>query len=150
MPKFEAIAGKVFGGVGTIFVAVILVAIALSVLKNHYPNFLSRPQIPDREAEREVFMPPLKDIKLVLGRDEVRNPGDRVKNAMKECIGHPPALIGTGRGSRIEAFLADAAERDLFFFYCAPPEIWEMLAGRAGFVKMRKGKPVDELILLMN
>ncbi|MHB1214521.1 MAG: hypothetical protein ACYCY9_05980 [Thiobacillus sp.] len=150
MPKFEVMAGRVFWGVGTIFVAVILVGIALSVLENHYPNLLSRAPIPDRQAKPEVFMPPLKDIKLVLGRDDVRNPGVRVKNALRACISSPPALIGTGRGARIEAFLANATETDVFYFYCASPEVWKMLAGRAGFVKMREGKPVDELILFMN
>lgn len=150
MSKFEVIAGKVFGGVGTIFVAVVLVGITLSVLGNHYPGLLSRAPTPARQTVREVSMPPLKNIKLVLGRDEVRNPGDRVKNALKECIGSPPALIGTGRGAGIEEFLAGAIESDVFYFYCSSPESWKMLAGRAGYVKIRDGKPVDELILYMN
>ena len=150
MAKYEVIAGKVFLGVGTVFVVLVLVAIALSILGTHYPDLLRRSHIPVRQAEREVFMPPLKDIKLVLGRDEVRNPGGRVKNALKECIGSPPALIGSGRGARIEEFLANATDSDIFYFYCASPEVWKMLAGRAGFVKMREGKPVDELVLFMN
>jgi hypothetical protein len=60
---------------------------------------------------------------------------------LKECIGSPPALIGTGRGT--EKILADATETDVFYFYRSSPESWKMLAGRAGLVKMREGKPVD-------
>jgi hypothetical protein len=150
MAKYEVIAGKVFWGIGTIFVALLLIVIASGVLNNHYPDFFRPAPTPIREPEREVGMPPLKNIKLVLGRDEVRNPGDRVKNALKECIGSSPVLIGTGRGARIEAFLADATESDIFYFHCSSPESWKMLAGRAGFVKIREGKPVDELILFMN
>ena len=150
MARFEVVAGKVFWVVGTLFVAVLALSIGGVILDNQYPDLLRRAHIPVRQAEREVFMPPLKDIKLVLGRDEVRNPGDRVKNALKECIGSPPALIGTGRGARIEEFLANATDSDIFYFYCASPEVWEMLAGRAGFVKMREGKPVDELVLFLN
>lgn len=95
-------------------------------------------------------MPPLNDIKLVLSRDEVRHPGARVESALRECIGSPPALIGAGAQSRIESFLEGATEEDSFLFYCAPPAAWEMLAGRAGYVRVRSGKPVAELTLYMN
>ena len=156
MAKYEVIVGKIFWGIGTIFVAVLVVSLvaggAVKILENYYPN-LFRPSptpTPIRQPEREVRIPPLKNIKLVLGRDEVRNPGDRVKNALKECIGSPPALIGTGRGARIDEFLADATESDIFYLICSSPESWKMLSGRAGFVKFREGKPVDELILFMN
>lgn len=150
MSRYEAIAEKAVWGVSTIFVVLIVSFMALSALDAWYPNLLKRDPIPERQAERQVFMPPLEDIKLVLDRDEVRNPGDRVKNALKECIGSPPALFGMGGDSRIEEFLADATEKDVFFFYCASREVWETLAGRAGYVKIREGKPVDELTLVMN
>lgn len=150
MSKYEAIAEKVVWGVAATFVAVIVLVMALSVLDTHYPNLLKRDPISERQPEREVTMPPLEDIKLVLGRDEVRNPGDRVKNALGVCIGRPPALTGMGGDSRIEEFLADATEKDVFFFYCASPEVWKRLAGRAGYVKIREGKPVDELTLAMS
>lgn len=150
MAKFEVVAGKVFWGIGTIFVASLVIVIALDVLLDHNPDLFGSAPAPIRQTEREVEMPPLKDIKLVLGRDEVRNSGDRVKNALKECIGSPPALIRAGGGGRIEAFLADATETDVFYFHCSPRKSWEILAGRAGYVKVRDGKPVDELILFMN
>ena len=148
MARFEAIAGKVFWAVGTIFVAVVLVGITLSFLENNYPELLNPVPAPPPPVKRNVFMPPLGNIKLVLDRDEVRNPGDRVKKALKECIGSPPALIGTGLGTK--EFLADATETDVFYFYCSSPESWKMLAGRVGLVKVREGKPVDELIFFMN
>lgn len=148
MPKYEEVVGKVFWAVGTLFVAVLVVVISGMLLDNLYPKLLRRDPVPPPQIKREVFMPPLTNIRLVLGRDEVRNPGDRVKKALKECIGSPPALIGTGRGTG--AILADATETDVFYFYCSSPESWKMLAGRAGIVKMREGKPVDELILFMN
>lgn len=150
MPKFEEVAGKVFWAVGTVFVTGLVLGIGLVILDNQYPELLRRDPIPARDVKREVSMPPLRSIRLVLGRDELRNPGDRIKNALKECIGSPPALIRTGRGANIEAFLADATETDVFYFHCSSQESWEMLAGRAGFVKIRDGKPVDELILYMN
>lgn len=148
MPKYEEVAGKVFWAVGTFFVGVLALGIGGSILDNLYPELLRSDPVPPPQVKREVFMPPLRNIRLVLDRDEVRNPGDRVKNALKECIGSPPALIGTGRGT--EAILADATETDVFYFYCSSPESWKMLAGRAGLVKMREGKPVDELVFFMN
>lgn len=148
MPKYEEVVGKVFWAVGTLFVAVLVLGIGAGILNNQYPELLNPVPAPPPQVERNVFMPPLRNIKLVLDRDEVRNPGDRVKNALKECIGSPPALIGTGRGT--EKILADATETDVFYFYCSSPESWKMLAGRAGLVKMREGKPVDELVLFMN
>jgi len=150
MPKFEVIAGKVFWVVGTLFVAVLVLSIGGVILDNRYPELFSHDPIPARQAVRAVSIPPLKNIKLVLDRDEVRNPGERVKNALKECIGSPPALIRGGRGSTIETFLADATEADIFYFHCSSPRSWEILAGRAGYVKIRDGKPIDELILYMN
>ena len=150
MPKYEEVVGKVFWAVGTLFVAVLALAIGGSILGNLYPELLRRDPVPPPQVKREVSMPPLRNIRLVLDRDEVRKPGERVKNALKECLEGTPALIGTGQGSRIEELLADATETDVFYFYCSSPESWKMLAGRAGIVKMREGKPVDELILFMN
>lgn len=150
MPKHEEAAGKVFWALGTLFVAVLVIGIVWRFLDNQYPELLSHDPVPTPQTKREVSMPPLKNIRLVLGRDEVRDSGERVKNALKECIGSPPALIGTGRGANIDAFLADATETDIFYFHCSSQESWEMLAGRAGFVKIHEGKPVDELILYMN
>lgn len=150
MARFEEVAGKIFWGVGTLFVAVLVLGIGGVILDNQYPELLSPNPVPPPQLKRKVSMPPLRNIRLVLGRDEIRDSGERIKDVLKECIGTPPAMIATGRGARIEAFLADAAETDVFYFHCSPPESWEMLAGRAGFVKIRDGKPVDELILYMN
>jgi hypothetical protein len=153
MPKYEEVAGKVFWAIGTLFVVVLVLGIGELILDNLYPELLrSDPvsPVPAPQVKREVSMPPLRNIRLVLDRDEVRNPGERVKNAWKECIGSTPALIGTGQGSRIEEFLVDATETDVFYFHCSSPESWKMLAGRAGLTKIREGKPVDELILLLN
>lgn len=150
MPKFEEVARKVFWAVGSFFVAVLVIGIGWLILDNQYPELFSRDPMPARKVEREVSMPHLRNIRLVLDHDEMRNPGERVKNVLKECIGSPPALVGTGRGANLDAFLADATETDIFYFHCSSQESWEMLAGRAGFVKIRDGKPVDELILYMN
>lgn len=150
MPKYEEVAGKVFWGIGTVFVALLVIAIGWGILGNLYPDLLKNDPMPARQVEREVSMPPPENIRLVLDRDEVRNPGERVKNALKECIGRPPALIRLGGGSRIEEFLGDATETDVFYFHCSQLESWERLAGRAGLVKVRDGKAVEELILYMN
>lgn len=115
MARFEAIAGKVFWAVGTsLFIAVLVLGIGGVILDNQYPELLNPAPVPPPPIKRTVFMPPLGNIKLVLDRDEVRNPGERVKKALKECIGSPPALIGTGLGTK--EFLADATETDVFFF----------------------------------
>lgn len=148
MPKYGEAAGKVFWMVGILFVAVLTLGIGWSILDNLYPELLRNDPVPPPQVKREVFMPPLRDVRLVLDRDEVRNPGHRVKDALKECIGSPPALVGTWRGT--EAMLADASETDVFYFYCSSPESWKMLAGRAGLVKVHEGKPVDELVFFMN
>jgi hypothetical protein len=148
MPKYEEVAGKVFWVIGTLFVALLVLVIGGVILDKQYPELLNPAPVPPPQVKRSVFMPPLRNIKLVLDRYEVRNPGDRVKKALKECIGNPPALIGTGRGT--EKILADATETDVFYFYCSSPESWKMLAGRAGLVKMREGKPVDDLVLFLN
>lgn len=141
MPKYEEVAGKVFWAVGTLFVALSVLGIGVGILDNQYPELLNPVPTPPPPVKRNVFMPPLVDIKLVLDRDEALNPGDRFKNALKECIGYPPSLIGgrfySGR------FLTDATKTDIFYFYCSSPESWK----RAGLVKMHDGKPVDELIL---
>jgi hypothetical protein len=150
MARFEEMAGKVFWAVGTLFVAVLALSMGGMILDNQYPELLRRDPMPARKVEREVSMPPLRNIRLVLDRDEMRNPGERVKNALKECIGSPTALIGTGRGSGIEKFLADATKTDVFYFHCSSSESWKILTGRAGFTKIREGKPVDELILFLN
>ena len=150
MPKFEEVAGKVFWAVGTTFLAVLVLSIGGVILDNQYPELFSSDPIPPPQIKRTVFMPPLRNIRLVLDHDEVRNPGERVKNVLKECIGSPPALIVRGGNAEIEEFLADATKTDVFYFYCSPPESWKVLSGRAGLVKMREGKPVDELILFMN
>lgn len=150
MSKFEVIAGKVFWALGTLFVAVLVIGFVWDFLDNQYPELLSHDPVPPTQLKREVSIPPLRNIRLVLDRDELRNPGERVKNALKDCIGSPPALIQGGRGSTIEEFLGDATKTDVFYFHCSPLESWEMLAGRAGFVKVRDGKAVDELILYMN
>lgn len=150
MPKFEEVAGKVFWAVGTLFVAVLVLSISWIILDSQYPELFRRDPIPARQVKRDVPMPPLKNIRLVLDRDEVRNPGERVKNALKVCIGSPLALIGTGGAADIKAFLADAAETDIFYFHCSSQESWARLSGRAGYVKVRNGKPVDQLILFMN
>lgn len=139
-----------FWAVGTLFVAVLVLGIGGVILDNQYPELLSPVPIPPPQIKRTVFMPALRNIKLVLDRDEVRNPGERVKNAMKECIGSPPALIRVGDKEGIEKFLADATKADVFYFYCSSPESWKMLAGRTGLVKMREGKPVDEFVFFMN
>ena len=148
MPKYEEVAGKVFWVVGTLFVAVLVLSIGEEILDNQYPELFSPDPVPPPQVKREVFMPPLRDIRLVLDRDEVRNPGDRVKKVLKECIGSPPALISTGLGTK--KILADATETDVFYFYCSSPRSWKILAGRAGLVKMREGKPVDDLVLFLN
>lgn len=152
MPKFEEVAGKVFWVVGTTFLAVLALSIGWMILDNQYPELFSSDPIPipTPQIKRTVFMPPLRNIRLVLDRDEVRNPGERIKNVLKECIGRPPALIVRGGKAEIEEFLADATKTDVFYFYCSSPESWKRLSGRAGLVKMREGKPVDELILYMN
>lgn len=148
MARFEEVVGKVFWAVGTLFAVLLVLGIGGVILDNQYPELLNPVPTPPPPVKRNVFMPPLGNIKLVLDRDEVRNPGDRVKKALKECIGSPPALIGTGLGTK--EFLADATKEDVFYFYCSSPESWKMLAGRVGLVKMREGKPVDELVFLMN
>lgn len=38
----------------------------------------------------------------------------------------------------------------IFYFHCYSQEFWAGLAGRAGYVKIRDGTPVDELTLYMN
>ena len=150
MARFEEVAGKMFWAVGSLFVAVLVLGIGGVILDNQYPELLNPAPVPPPPIKRTVFMPPLGNIKLVLDRDEVRNPGERVKNAMKECIGSPPALIAMGGNAEIEEFLADATKTDVFYFYCSSPGSWKILAGRTGLVKMRDGKPVDELIFFMN
>lgn len=150
MPKFEEVVGKIFWAGGTVFISGLVLGIGWVILDNQYPELLGREPIPTREVKREVSMPPLRNIRLVLDRNELRNPGERVKNALKDCIGSPPALIGTGGTANIEAFLADASETDIFYLHCSSRESWEMLAGRAGLVRVHDGKPVDELILYMN
>lgn len=150
MARFEEVAGKMFWAVGTLFLAVLVLGIGGVILDNQYPELLNPAPVPPPQIKRTVFMPPLRNIKLVLDRDEVRNPGERVKNVMKECIGSPPALIGIGGNAEFEEFLADATKTDVFYFYCSSPESWKMLAGRTGLVKMRDGKPVDEFVFFMN
>lgn len=150
MQKFEEMAGKIFWAAGAVFVSGLVLGIGWVILDNQYPELLGRDPILAREAKREVSMPPLRNIRLVLDRNELRDPGDRIKDALKACIGSPPALIGTGGPANIETFLADASETDVFYFHCSSRESWEMLAGRAGFVRVHDGKPVDELILYMN
>jgi hypothetical protein len=150
MARFEEVAAKMFWAVGSLFVAVLVLGIGGVILDNQYPELLNPAPVPPPTIKRTVFMPPLGNIKLVLDRDEVRNPGERVKNAMKECIGSPPALIAMGGNAEIEEFLADATKTDVFYFYCSSPGSWKILAGRTGLVKMRDGKPVDELIFFMN
>jgi hypothetical protein len=121
MARFEEVAGNVFWALGTLFVAVLVLGIGGVILDNQYPELLSPVPVPPPQTKREVSMPPLKNIRLVLGRDEVRDSGERVKNVLKKCIGSPPAPIATGRGARIEAFLADATETDVFTFIALSP-----------------------------
>ena len=150
MLKFEEVAEKILWAGGTVVVLGLVLNIVWVILSDQDPELLEHDPITTREAKRKVSMPSLGNIKLVLDRNELRNPGDRIKNTLKECIGRPPALIGTGGTAKIEAFLADASETDIFYFHCSSRESWEGLAGRAGFVRVRDGKPVDELILYMN
>ncbi|HWR76515.1 MAG TPA: hypothetical protein VN283_04815 [Thiobacillus sp.] len=150
MPKYEQIAEQVLWGGAAIVASVVVVSIIFSIVDTNFPGLLKGQPIPARKPKREVSMPPLSHIKLVLDREEVRNSAERIRKALQECIGRPPALIHGGRGSTIEEFLADATETDIFYFHCSPPESWEGLAGRAGYVKIRDGKPAEELILYMN
>jgi hypothetical protein len=52
--------------------------------------------------------------------------------------------------ARWEQFKAQMQPGDLIYAFESAPETWSALAGRAGYVLVREGKPIAQIVTLMN
>ena len=92
----------------------------------------------------------LKDIRLQVTPEEILAPAPSIRSMLSVCLKGTPALIGTSGRRSLEAFLAQPQPADRFYLYCSDPQSWQILAGRAGILKIRNGKQVAKYELFMN
>lgn len=52
--------------------------------------------------------------------------------------------------NRLKEFGQRAHPSDVFFYYCSNPEEWRLGMGSEGFVAVRNGEVVDEIVWRMN
>lgn len=163
MPKFEVIAARAFWGVGTIFVALILVGIALSVLGNHSPDS-STPSATKHAAESDRYTLPIPfpgswtAYPITLDQAQgMREMNLKRRIAVIEKIAQKhPEIVAESQVFQQESdqeflnFSRRMRPGDELWYFSTPKAYWEGLFGRAGYVIVRNGKEVDRYTTLMN
>lgn len=151
MPTYEKTAEAIiFGLMSTVFLipVVVIGAMHLGWCCTGKPSETTPPRTKPKPPE--VVDIRLKDIRLQVTPEEIRSFVPSIRSMLSVCLKGTPALIGTANRRNLETFLAQPQPADRFYLYCSDPRSWKILAGRAGFLKIRNGTQLAKYELFMN